>query len=203
MVALISQLQGVIKEKQEGYVVLECNGVGYEILLPKSTLLKLPEIGEPVVLRTHLYVRPEAHSLYGFLTAVQRDMFRILINISKIGPSLALNILSDLSIVDLVACVRYEDPKPLEKVPRLGKATAAKLLIELSGKIDHIVKTAQLSDAQEIPKGDYLTDALAALMTMGFSSKEARHAIAMVRDGADSTEEIIRLALHTLSSERT
>ncbi len=199
---MIGHLRGLVKEKREATVTLECNGVGYEIAVPKSTPIKLPEMDESALLYTHLHVRPESHSLYGFLTVAERDMFRILINVNKIGPSLALNILSDLSIVDLIACVRYEDTKPLERVPRLGRATAAKLLIELSNKIDRIAEAAQLVDDHDVPAGDYLTDAIDALLAMGFTKKEARDAVAAVRDAADTAETLVHLALNSLGSTR-
>ncbi len=200
---MIGHLRGVIKQKRESSVVLECHGVGYEVVVPKGVPVQLPEIDEPAVLQTHLHVRPESQSLYGFMTVAERDMFRILINISKIGPSHAINILSELKLSDLVACVRYEDPKPLQKVPRLGKATAAKLLIELSSKIDHIVEVAELTDMPDVAPGDYLEDAVEALAVMGFSYREARSAVSSVRDQADTTEHVIRLALISLGSTGT
>ncbi len=180
--------------------MLDCNGVGYEVNIPKSTQLKLPELDEPATLQTHLHVRPESHSLYGFLTAAERDMFRILINISNIGPSHALNILSELNLSELAACVRYEDPKPLERVPRIGKATAAKLLIELANKIDQI-DTAEAQDGHsEALVSDYRSEAVEALVVMGFSPREARNAVAQIHESAKTTEQAIRQALSLLGS---
>ena len=184
-------------------MVLECNGVGYEILVPKSMQHQLSDVEDSVVLHTHLYVRPESQNLYGFLTVAERDMFRILINISNIGPSIALNILSELQISDLVACVKLEDTKPLQKVPRLGKATAAKLLIELTSKIHHVAEVAQTGIPGNTTTGSYLDDAREALVVMGYSNREARSAVAAVRDQAETAENAIRLALGILGSTGT
>ena len=200
---MIGYLRGIVSQKRESSVILECNGVGYEVSVPKSTQLQLPDDGEPVQMHTHLHVRQESQALYGFLNVSQRDVFRVLINISNIGPSHALNILSDLTLSDLVACVRYNDPKPLEKVPRIGQATAAKLLIELSNKIDHIAAFDDLADEKSQPPSDFLKDAVDALVVMGFSHKEAREAVSAARGNADDAEQAIRYALNLLGSTGT
>ncbi len=200
---MIGHLRGTVRQKRETTVVLDCNGVGYEIQIPKSTQFQLPDIDEQVMLQTHLHIRPESHNLYGFPTIAERDMFRILINISNIGPSHALNILSELKLPDLVACVRYEDPKPLEKVPRIGKATAAKLLIELANKIDNIAAIEPAVEHRDGATADYLEEAVEALVVMGFSPRESRGAVAAVRAESATTEDTIRQALNHLGSAGT
>lgn len=200
---MIGHLRGTVKRKQDSFVLLDCNGVGYEIQIPKRTQMQIPELDDEVTLQTHLHVRPEAHSVYGFLTIAERDMFRVLINISGIGPSHALNILSELNLSELATCVRYNDPKPLEKVPRIGKSTAAKLLIELANKIDHIVLTESSGEQGDEVGADYLEEAVEALVVMGFSNREARNAIAQIRSTADTTEQAIRQALSHLGSTGT
>lgn len=200
---MIGYLRGVVNQKRESSVVLECNGVGYELFIPKSVQFQLPDDGQQVQLHTHLHVRPESQALYGFLNVSQRDVFRILINISNIGPSHALNILSELTLSELIACVRYNDPKPLEKVPRIGQATAAKLLIELSNKIDHIAAFDGSTDEKSLPPGDFLRDAFDALIVMGFSHKEARNAVSAARGNVENAEQAIRFALDLLGSTGT
>lgn len=197
---MIGHLRGTVSQKRESSVVLDCNGIGYEVHIPKSTQFQLPDIDEQVVLQTHLHIRPESHSLYGFPTIAERDMFRILINISNIGPSHALNILSELKLPELVACVRYEDPKPLEKVPRIGKATAAKLLIELANKIDNIALVEPAIEHGDGSTADYLDEAIEALVVMGFSAREARSAVVQIRNNTETTEDAIRQALSRLGS---
>ncbi len=200
---MIGYLRGTVQQRRESSLVLECNGVGYEILIPKSMQHQLSDDVDSVVLHTHQYVRPESQNLYGFLTVAERDMFRILINISSIGPSIALNILSELQISDLVACVKLEDAKPLQKVPRLGKATAAKLLIELSSKMDYFAEVAQSGTTGGTATGSYLDDAREALIVMGFSNRDARSAVVAVHDQAETAEHAIQLALGILGSTGT
>lgn len=200
---MIGYLRGIVSQKRETSVVVECNGIGYEVFIPKSAQFQLPEDGVQVQLHTHLHVRQESQALYGFVSVSQRDVFRVLINISSIGPSHALNILSELTLSDLVACVRYNDPKPLEKVPRIGQATAAKLLIELSSKIDHISAFDHAADEEILTPDDFLKDAVEALVVMGFSPREARKAVSDVRGNADDTEQAVRLALNLLRPSGT
>ncbi len=197
---MIGYLRGTVKQKRESSVVLECNGVGYEISVPKSIQFQFPEVEEQGTLHTHLHVRPESQALYGFLSEQERDMFRILINISSIGPSHALNILSELKLSELVTCVRFNDSKPLESVPRIGKATAAKLLIELANKIDQFQVADAATETKSGSSTDYLEDAVEALMVMGFTQREAQSAVSGVREQSNSTEQAIRFALGNLRS---
>lgn len=189
---MIGRLSGVLLEKNPPQLIVDCNGVGYEVGVPMSTFYNLPALGEKVVLLTHLAVREDAHLLYGFGTAEERNVFKQLIKISGIGARTALAILSGMSVADLVHAVTLQEAGRLTRIPGIGKKTAERLLLELKGKLgaDLSGSGAALSDAT--------SDILNALVALGYSDKEAALALKQVPAGA-SVSDGIKLALKALS----
>ena len=170
---MIGRLSGRLAAKSPPQVLLDVNGVGYELDVPMSTFYNLPALGEPAQLLTHLVVREDAQLLYGFLTEAERATFRELVKISGVGPRTALAILSGLSVAELVAAVSRQDSARLVKVPGIGKKTAERLLLELKGKLGADLPlpagATALSDAQ--------ADITQALQALGYNEREAQAAI--------------------------
>jgi Holliday junction DNA helicase RuvA len=170
---LIGRLSGRLAAKSPPQVLLDVNGVGYELDVPMSTFYNLPALGEPAQLLTHLVVREDAQLLYGFLTEAERATFRELVKISGVGPRTALAILSGLSVAELGSAVSRQDGARLVKVPGIGKKTAERLLLELKGKLGADLPlpagATALSDAQ--------ADITQALQALGYNEHEAQAAI--------------------------
>ena len=169
---MIGRLVGTLAEKAPPQVLIDVNGVGYEVDVPMSSFFNLPGLGERVTLLTHFVVREDAQLLYGFLTHEERATFRQLIRISGIGPRTALSILSGLSVGELSQAVTQQQAGRLVKVPGIGKKTAERLLLELKGKLGPDMAapgTAVASDAQ--------ADIVQALMALGYNEKEAAAAL--------------------------
>ena len=169
---MISRLTGVLAEKAPPHVLVDVQGVGYEVQVPMSTFYNLPELGAKVTLLTQFIVREDAQLLFGFLTAAERESFRELIKVSGVGPRIALALLSGLSANELAQAVSAQDTTRLVKVPGIGKKTAERLLLELKGKLAPALVLpgqAAASDAQ--------ADILQALMALGYSDKEAQAAL--------------------------
>jgi len=190
---MIGRLSGTLLEKNPPQLLIDCNGVGYEVGVPMSTFYNLPALGEKVVLLTHLSVREDAHLLYGFGTAEERDVFKQLIKISGVGARTALSILSGMSVNDLSQAVTLQETGRLTKVPGIGKKTAERLLLELKGKLG-----ADLGAVGGAVHSDATSDILNALLALGYSDKEAALALKQVPAGAGVSEGI-KLALKALS----
>ncbi len=189
---MIGRLQGLLAEKNPPQLLIDCNGVGYQVDVPMSTFYNLPGVGERVTLLTHFVVREDAQILYGFGTAAERDAFRQLIKISGVGPRTALSVLSGMGVGDLAQAITAQEPGRLIKVPGIGKKTAERLLLELKGKLgaDIGATAGAANDAQ--------ADILQALMALGYSDKEA--ALALKALPADvGVSDGIKLALKSLS----
>ena len=197
---MLGYLRGVIRNKTSSYVLVDVSGAGFEVFMNSNSLSTLSEVGSTAELYTHLHVREDGFALYGFNSLRERDVFRVLISIPKIGPKLALAILSEFSIPELVMCVEIGDSAALVRVSGIGSKTANRLMMDLRDKFKRIdidmadVKTVAASD------GDILRDAIDALVVMGFSQKESRRAVLAIHNQADSTETAVRLALASLST---
>jgi Holliday junction DNA helicase RuvA len=191
---MIGRLSGVLLEKNPPQLLIDVQGVGYEVDVPMSTFYNLPHTGERVTLFTHLTVREDAHLLYGFGHAEERVVFRQLIKISGIGARMALAILSGMSIADLSQAVTRQEAGRLVKVPGIGKKTAERLLLELKGKLGADLGAA--GGVAAVP--DAQTDVLNALIALGYSDKEALLALKSVPAGA-SVSDGIKQALKALS----
>lgn len=131
---MIGRLRGTLAEKQPPHLILDVNGLGYELEVPMTTLYRLPSVGEPITLHTHLVVREDAQLLYGFIGKRDRDFFRELIRLNGVGPKLALALMSSLEVDELVRAVSAQDTSALTKVPGVGKKTAERLLVELKDR---------------------------------------------------------------------
>ena len=190
---MIGRLSGVLLEKAPPHVLVDCNGVGYEVDVPMSTFYNLPHTGEKVVLFTHLTVREDAHLLFGFGTASERALFRQLIKITGIGARMALAILSGMTVAELSQAVTLQETGRLVKVPGIGKKTAERLLLELKGKLG-----ADIGMVAGVPRDDTQTDVLNALAALGYSDKEALLAIKSMPAGG-SVSDGIKFALKALS----
>ena len=186
---MIGRLSGKLLAKHPPQVLLEVGGVAYELDVPMSTFYGLPATGESVSLHTHLVVREDAHTLYGFGTLEERGVFRQLIRISGIGARTALSVLSGLSVADLAHAVALQDAVPLTRVPGIGKKTAERLLLELKGK---------LAEASAPAGGQPAADVVNALVALGYSDKEALVAVKGLAPGLP-VAEAIRAALKALA----
>jgi Holliday junction DNA helicase RuvA len=189
---MIGRLSGTLLEKHPPQILVDAHGVGYELDVPMSTFYNLPAQGEKVTLHTHFSVREDAQQLYGFLTAKEREVFRILIKISGVGPKLALAVLSGMSVDELAQAVATQETGRLVKVPGVGKKTAERLLLELKGKLADALPVSAAGPAA------VTHDALNALMALGYSDKEAAPALKQLPEGL-SLEESIRQALKLLA----
>ena len=191
---MIGRLTGFVVEKNPPQIVLDVNGVGYELDVPMSTFYNLPSVGEKVTLLTHFAVREDGHFLYGFLGEVERFAFRQLLKVSGIGARTALSVLSGLSVNDLAAAVAQQELGRLIKVPGIGKKTAERLLLELKGKLADATGVTLNIAAADDPRADIAN----ALLALGYNEKEA--AAAMKQLPADvGTSDGIRQALKLLS----
>ncbi|AVO41510.1 Holliday junction branch migration protein RuvA [Simplicispira suum] len=189
---MIGKLTGTLLEKNPPEVLVDCNGVGYEVQVPMSTFYNLPPIGERVSLLTQFIVREDAQLLYGFASVQERAAFRELIKVAGVGPRTALAVLSGMGVGDLAQAISLQEAGRLVKVPGIGKKTAERLLLELKGKLG-----AELSGAAALVKSDAQADILQALLALGYNDKEAAAALkALPADVAVS--DGIRLALKAL-----
>ncbi|MBA2962651.1 MULTISPECIES: Holliday junction branch migration protein RuvA [Ramlibacter] len=191
---MIGRLNGTLADKNPPQVLVDCQGVGYEVDVPMSTFYNLPGVGEKVSLLTHFVVREDAQVLFGFGSTGERDAFRQLIRISGVGPRTALSVLSGMSVAEIGSAVTAQDASRLVKVPGIGKKTAERLLLELKGKLGADLGAA----GGGAPASDAQADILQALVALGYSDKEAQAALkALPRDVGVS--EGIKLALKALA----
>ncbi len=191
---MIGRLSGTLLEKSPPQILLDVQGVGYEVDVPMSTFYNLPALNEKVVLLTEFIVREDAHLLFGFLTQEERIAFRQLLKISGVGPKLALSVLSGLSMSDLALAVANKDVTPLTKIPGVGKKTAERLLLELQGKFVASASGAVPSVAMESAGNDIVN----ALLALGYKDKEADWAAKQLPKDTDVSDGI-RQALKLLS----
>lgn len=193
---MIARLSGILIAKQPPLLVIDVAGVGYEIEAPLSVFYDLPELGKPLVLLTHLQIKDDGHSLFGFASEGQRTLFRQLLKISGIGAKLALTILSGANPDELARFVSEGDSAALTRLPGIGKKTAERIIIELRDKLDHLPSTGALPGgaAVAIP-ANAISEATHALASLGFKPQEASRLVRLVCKPDMSAEDIIRLAL--------
>ena len=191
---MIGRLTGILLEKNPPQVLLDVQGVGYEIDVPMSTFYNLPATGERVVLFTHLVVREDAHLLFGFGNENERRAFRQLLKISGIGARIALSVLSGLSVAELAQAVTMQDSGRLTKIPGIGKKTAERLLLELKDKLG-----AELTTGVGVHRvAPVASDVLNALLALGYSDREALSAVKQLPEGL-AVADGIRQALKALA----
>ncbi|MCG6872243.1 MAG: Holliday junction branch migration protein RuvA [Gammaproteobacteria bacterium] len=194
---MIGRLTGKLVDKKAPTLLLDVNGVGYEIEAPMTTFYDLPETGSEVLLHTHLVVREDAQLLYGFSRETQRNLFRNLLKVSGVGPRVALAILSGMSTEEFFACMASEDVDRLVRVPGIGRKTAQRLVVELRDRLG-AAGTAGIGDGMPVST-DPAYEAISALVSLGYRPAEARRAVlGLGADGA-SSEDLIRQALKVVA----
>lgn len=197
---MIAFLKGRLVEKQPPAMVLDVNGVGYELEAPMTTFYDLPESGADIELYVHMVVREDAHKLYGFSHRPQRDLFRSLLRVGGVGPRVALAILSTLTAEEFLSCMASEDVDRLTHVPGIGRKTAQRLLVEMRDRVLKETDTASFQAVrQETSAPSPEQDAVSALIALGYKPLQASRAVREVGEKADGSEEIIRQALRLLA----
>jgi holliday junction DNA helicase RuvA len=201
---MIGQIKGILESKQTHEILVDVNGLGYEIHVPMTTLYQLPELGASVCLQTHLSVREDAQTLFGFSTLEDKSLFRELIKVNGVGPKLALAILSGMTANEFVACIHEGHIIKLTKLPGVGKKTAERLLIDLKDRLKSwaVTKTAAAaggeSDETVVPKNnhsDVTTEASEALAALGYKPTIASKLVVQVYEQGMSVQDVIREAL--------
>jgi Holliday junction DNA helicase RuvA len=197
---MISFLQGRLVEALPTQATVEVHGLGYDVLIPLSSYDKLPQPGNEVKLLTHLAVREDAHTLYGFATSAERDLFRLLINtVSGIGPKIALNILSGISVTAFRGAVANGDVKSLSQISGVGKKTAERIVVELKDKVGAAGAWEAASAQRALsPEDQKLNDAVLALVALGFKQVEAHDVVRKAQTGLGSqatVEDLVRACL--------
>ena len=191
---MIGRIQGTLISISAPKLLIDCNGVGYEVDVPMSTLYQLPLVGQQLTLLTHFHVREDQQQLFGFATNAERDAFRSLIKISGVGARTALAVLSGMSVNELVQAITIQEPGTLTRVPGIGKKTAERLLLELKGKLVPDLGLGQNKSS----KPDIVSEITQALLALGYSDKEAHLAVRQVPT-AVTVSDGIKLALKSLS----
>ena len=194
---MIGHLKGKITSKNPPEILIEVEGVGYEVLCPMSTFYALDDLTEDILLFTHLSIKEDAHTLFGFISRDEKNVFRELIRVNGVGPKVALAILSNLSVQSLVECISTEDADLLAKTPGIGKKTALKLIVELQDRLGKLELTGTLEKTRVLNQSSNPNSkqAIEALQSLGFKVKEANRMVSKIEDQGLSTEQIIRLAL--------
>jgi len=194
---MIGFLRGTLAAKRAPSMVLDVAGVGYEIDVPMSTFFKLPEVGQPLTLHTHLVVREDAHNLFGFLTEAERTLFRTLIKVSGVGAKLALGILSGISVEEFHRSVQTNNTAALVRLPGVGKKTAERLIIELRDRLPAGEGTTLPASTAGTTMGDAspVQEAVSALISLGFKPQDAAAMIKKLPAEGKTSEDLIRMAL--------
>lgn len=203
---MIGRIIGELVEKQAPEVLVNVHGLCYEVTVPMTTYYDLPELGQAIRLSTHFVVREDAQLLFGFLNESDRNLFRLLIKVSGIGPKVGLAILSGMTASEVVKCIRQGDKAALVRLPGIGAKTAERLIMETRDKLtDDMIAVPAIapvdSSASESPAEDPITEAEAALEALGYKKAEASRAVAKAAAGTDGAlivEDLIRAALRSL-----
>ena len=191
---MIGRIHGTLITISAPKLLIDCHGVGYEVDVPMSTLYQLPAVGQVITLLTHFHVREDQQQLFGFATDAERNAFRSLIKISGVGARTALAVLSGMSVGELIQAIATQDPGALVRVPGIGKKTAERLLLELNGKLAPDLGMAQ----HPTGKPDTTAEVIQALVSLGYSDKEAHLAVRQI-PADTSVSDGIKIALKSLS----
>lgn len=195
---MIGSLRGRIAAKTPPQLMIDVGGVGYELEAPMSTFFHLPAIGQEVSLLTHLVVREDAQMLYGFATQDERRLFRNLLKVSGVGPKIALALLSGISVEAFAQCILNEDVAALIRVPGIGRKTAERLFVEMRDRVAHLEVGAGMTRSDGASPE---SEALGALIGLGYKPAEAARLLKVVEPGAHTTEDLIRRALQGAARE--
>nr|WP_205743741.1 Holliday junction branch migration protein RuvA [Grimontia sedimenti] len=208
---VIGRLRGILLEKQPPEILLEVNGVGYEVSMPMSCFYELPEVGEEAIVYTHFVVREDAQLLYGFNTTIERALFREVIKANGVGPKLGLAILSGMTATQFVDSVEREDVSTLVKIPGVGKKTAERLVIEMRDRLknwhafdlftphaDAAARRAASNETVVAASNDPKDEAISALIALGYKAAQAEKVVKQVAVDGMKSEAIIRDALRSM-----
>ena len=199
---MIGRLQGVVIEKQAPDLLLDVQGVGYEVLVSLSTFFAVPDVGESVTLHTHFVVREDAQQLYGFAELGERTLFRHLIKVNGVGPKMALAILSGMSASEFALCVHNNDVATLVKLPGVGKKTAERLVIEMRDRLGDIETSASPHSGVTSATTGIVEEAESALIALGYRPQDAAKMVSRAESNdIDSAEQLIRAALKSMVSK--
>ncbi|KOO05564.1 Holliday junction branch migration protein RuvA [Vibrio nereis] len=204
---MIGRLRGTLIEKQPPELLIEVNGIGYEVQMPMSCFYELPNVGEEAIVYTHFVVREDAQLLYGFNTVKERALFREVIKANGVGPKLGLGILSGMTATQFVACVEREDVSTLVKLPGVGKKTAERLVVEMKDRLkgwgagDLFTPFTDAAPADSAPQAEQNNaeeEAISALLALGYKPTQASKVVSQVMTSDMSSEELIREALKSM-----
>lgn len=204
---MIGRLRGTLIEKLPPELLIEVNGVGYEVQMPMSCFYELPNVGEEAIIYTHFVVREDAQLLYGFNTVKERALFREVIKANGVGPKLGLGILSGMTAMQFVSCVEREDISTLVKLPGVGKKTAERLVVEMKDRLkgwgagDLFTPADELApvDTQAEAQSNYEDEAVSALLALGYKPTQASKVVSQVAKPDMSSEALIREALKSMA----
>lgn len=199
---MIGRLRGILLSRKPPQLTLEVQGVGYDIEAPMSTFYELPPVGSEVVLHTHLVVRDDAHLLFGFATEAERAFFRNLLKVNGVGAKVALTILSGTSVAGFARCVQDNDSASLTRLPGIGKKTAERLILEMRDRLSdwHTAPAAEsLASAPLTEKHDPVSDAVRALIALGYKPQEASRRVLAIDAAGLGSEQLIRRALQSMA----
>ena len=197
---MIGQITGILKTQSEQQVLIDVHGIGYEVDVPASVLMSGLAAGSEISLHTHFVVREDAQILFGFLDQASRDLFRALIKVNKVGPRIALAILSHLDANAFAACVRQSDIKTLNAIPGVGRVMAERLVMELSGRLDDFIPVteSQHERLKSSPSSQLMDELEGALVGLGFRPQEIALALSQLEPPPDNIEDGLRRALKLL-----
>ncbi len=204
---MIGFIRGVLAHKEPPRLLVDVNGVGYELEVPMSTLFSLPAIGAEVFLRTHLVTRDDQQTLFGFATEDERRLFRSLVKVSGVGAKLALTILSGISVEGFIQCVQMDDKATLVRLPGIGRKTAERLILDMRDRIDQIASDTGAPHVAASANGkggagggpSPRTEAYNALVTLGYKHAEVQKMLERVTTDDQTTEDILRLVLKSVA----
>jgi Holliday junction DNA helicase RuvA len=203
---MITFLDGKLVSALPTQATVDVNGVGYEVFVPLSSYDKLPAVGQPIRILTHLAVREDAHVLYGFMSAAERDLFRLLVNnVSGIGPKLALAVLSGISVMNFKTAVVNSDIAAISKISGLGKKTAERIVLELKDRLGVAAAWEAATAAHgPTPEQEQANEAVLALIALGYKQVDAHKAVRdlQTQGQAKSAEELVKLALKKIAAGR-
>lgn len=197
---MIAILSGKLIEKTTESVIVDVGGVGYEVFIPLSTFYKLPNLNEAVTFKVYTHLRDDAIQLYGFLTSEEKESFQMLLSVAGVGPKLARNILSGITVEDLVTAISSSDRVKLSSIPGIGAKSAERLIVELKDKVKNIAKTVRPVDA---PKDALTADVISALENLGYKNSASEEAVKKVRAALKTGgfEELFKESLKILSKK--
>lgn len=192
---MIGRLWGILRAKESPFLLIDVNGVGYEVETSLNTQLQCPEVGQSLSLYTHFVVREDAQLLYGFYDETERRLFRSLIKVNGVGPKLAISILSNIEPSDFVLHVKNQDTARLTQIPGIGKKTAERLIVEMRDRLSDWIFTAEQQSSPSHQAGDAIQDAVSALIALGYKPQQASRMVSAVDSTGKASDAIIREAL--------